>query len=60
MQLAGKSQDLIGIIPEITFFEFMDRMKTEEYRAEEELKEIRSRLPKDIIANDIKTGVATF
>lgn len=60
MQLAGKSQDLIGIIPEITFFEFMDRVKTEEYKAEEELKEIRSRLPKEIIDNDIKTGVATF
>lgn len=60
VQLAAKSQDLIGIIPEITFFEFMDRVKTEEYKAEEELKEIRSRLPKEIIDNDIKTGVATF
>lgn len=60
MQLAGKSQDLIGIIPEITFFEFMDKVKSEEYKAEEELIEIRSKLPQEIIDNDIKTGVATF
>ena len=57
---AQHSQELIGIIPEISFFEFMDKIKTKEYGSEEELKEIRSKLPKEVIDNDIKTGVATF
>lgn len=60
MQYAAKGQSLIGIIPEITFFDFMEKVKTEEYRGEEEFKEIRSKLPKDIIENDLKTGVSTF
>jgi hypothetical protein len=38
----------------------MDRVKTEEYKGEEELIDIRSKLPKEIIENDKKTGVATF
>lgn len=59
-QLAGKAQNLIGIIPEITFFEFMERIKTEEYNGEEEFKQIREKLPKEIIDNDLKSGVATF
>lgn len=58
--LAGKAQTLIGIIPEITFFDFMDKIKTEEYRGEDEWKEIREKLPIEIIDNDIKSGVATF
>ena len=60
MQRAQHGQDLLGIIPEISFFDFMKKIKTEKYRGEEELKEIRSKLPKEIIDNDIKTGVATF
>ena len=60
MQNAGKAQDLIGIIPEITFFECMDKIKKEKYGGEEELKKIRAKLPQKIIDNDIKTGVATF
>lgn len=59
-QLAGKSKDLIGIIPEITFFDFMNKIKTESYGGEEEWKELRSKLPKEIIENDIKSGVATY
>lgn len=59
-QRAEHGQDLFGIIPDITFFDFMDKIRSEEYGGEEELKEIRSKLPEDIIANDIKTGVATF
>ena len=59
-QLGFKAQDLVGIIPEITFFEFMDKIKSENYGGEEELKDIRSKLPKKIIQNDLKTGVATF
>lgn len=60
MQNAAKSQDLIGVIPEISFFEFMDKIKKSKYGGEEELKTIRAKLPKKIIQNDIKTGVATF
>lgn len=57
IQRAQKSQDIIGIIPQISFFEFMEKVKTEEYRGDEEFKEIRSRLPKKVIENDLKTGV---
>lgn len=60
MQLAGKSQDLIGIIPEITFFDFMKKVKEEEYGGEEEFKAIRAELPQNVIDNDIKSGVATY
>lgn len=54
------SNELLGIIPEISFFEFMERVKNEEYGGEEELKEIRSRLPEKVIELDKKTGVATW
>ena len=57
MQLAGKAQDLIGIIPEITFFDFMERVKTEEYGGDAEFEALRSELPQEIIDNDIKSGV---
>ena len=60
VQLSFKANDLVGIIPAISFFDFMERVKTTPYGGEEELKEIRSRLPKKVIANDLKTGVATF
>lgn len=60
MQRAQHGQDLLGIIPEISFFEFMDKVRSEDYGGEDELKEIRSRLPEQIIENDKKTGVSTF
>ena len=56
-QLAQKAQDLIGIIPEITFFDFMDAVRENEYGGDAEFKDIRSRLPEEIIQNDLKTGV---
>lgn len=59
-QRAGHAQNLIGIIPEISFVDFMELIKAHEYGGEDELREIRSKLPKEIIDNDIKTGVATF
>ena len=59
-QRAQHGQDLLGIIPEISFFDFMEKIKTDTYGGEDELKEIRSKYPKEIIDNDIKTGVATF
>lgn len=60
VQYAAKGMDLVGIIPDITFFEFMEEIKTEDYGGEEELKAIREKLPKEIIDNDLKTGVAVF
>lgn len=59
-QLAVKAKDLIGIIPDITFFDFMDKVKTDEYGGEEELKAIRKNLPGDILENDFKTGVSIW
>lgn len=60
MQRSQHGQDLLGIIPEISFFEFMEKVKSEEYGGEEELINIRAKLPEEIIENDKKTGVSTF
>lgn len=60
VQRGQKAQDLLGIIPEISFFDFLDKVRLDEYGGEVELKEIRSKLPKAIIDNDIKTGVIAF
>ena len=60
VQRTGKMQDLIDIIPEITFFDFMNKVRTEEYGGDEEFKKIRAALPQEIIENDIKTGVAMY
>ncbi len=57
MQYAGHSQDMIGIIPQITFFQFLDKVKTEEYRGKEEFDEIRSKLPDWVKELDEKSGV---
>lgn len=56
-QLSVKAQDLIGIIPEITFFDFLDLVKGSEFGGQDEFNEIRARLPEEIIQNDLKTGV---
>ncbi len=56
-QLAAHSQDMIGIIPEITFFEFMEKIKTEEYGGKEEFEAIRKELPDWVIELDLKSGV---
>ena len=54
------ANELLGIIPEISFFEFMEKVKTDEYGGEDELKEIRSKLPDYVIERDKKTGVSVF
>ena len=59
-QYAAKSKDLIGIIPEITFFDFIKQISLDGYGGEDELKILREKLPKEIIENDIKTGVSIF
>lgn len=53
---AVKSRDLVGIIPSISFFEWFDKVKKDDYTIEE-IKTIRSKLSKEVIDNDIKTGV---
>lgn len=56
-QLAAHSQDMIGIIPEITFFEFMEKIKTEEYGGRQEFDAIRAELPDWVKELDLKSGV---
>ena len=56
-QWAEKAKDFVGIIPEITLFDFMELVKTSEFGGQEEFDAIRSRLPQEIIDNDINTGV---
>jgi glycosyltransferase involved in cell wall biosynthesis len=60
MQYAGHSQQLIGIIPQISFNEFFDKVKNDKYDGENELKEIRSKFSKEILDNDKKCGVAIW
>ena len=59
-QYASRAKDLIGIIPEITFFEFMEDIERAPYGGEQELKNIRSEFPEEILENDKKTGVSIF
>lgn len=56
-QYAAQSQEMIGLIPEITFFEFMDKVRTDEYDGKEEFDEIRKELPDWVIELDKKSGV---
>ena len=51
------SQDMIGIIPQITFFDFMKQIKEEDFRGKEEWEEIRAELPDWVIELDKKSGV---
>jgi hypothetical protein len=56
-QYAGEGQELIGIIPEITFFDFMKRVREEEFGGKAEFEQIRSKLPDWVIDLDKKSGV---
>lgn len=53
---AAKASSLVGIIPQISFFDWFSKIKKDDYKIEE-IKSIRSKLSKEIIDNDIKTGV---
>lgn len=53
---AAKASSLVGIIPQISFFDWFSQIKSADYSIDE-IKEIRSKLDKEIIDNDIKTGV---
>lgn len=53
---AFKARDLIGIIPQVSFFDWFKMIKESDYSIEE-IKNIRSKLSKELLENDIKTGV---
>ena len=57
VQLAAKGMDMIGIIPEITFFDFVKKIKEEPYGGKEEFLEIRKELPQWVTDLDLKSGV---
>ena len=57
MGYAQEGQDLIGIIPSITFFDFMNKVKEEPFGSKEEFEQIRSKLPQWVIDLDKKSGV---
>jgi hypothetical protein len=48
---------MIGFIPEITFFDFMNKIKSEPYNGKEEFELIRKELPEWVTELDIKSGV---
>ena len=48
---------MIGIIPEITFFEFMEKIKTEEFGGKQEFEAIRAELPAWVTELDLRSGV---
>lgn len=56
-QYAAHSQDMIGFIPEITFFDFMNKIKSEPYNGKEEFELIRKELPEWVTELDMKSGV---
>lgn len=56
-QNAARSQEMIGIIPEITFFEFMEKVKSEKFGGKTEFETIRQELPDWVIKLDLKSGV---
>lgn len=56
-QLAAQSQEMIGIIPEITFFEFMEKIKNDKYGGKEEFDSIRNEMPSWVKELDLKSGV---
>jgi hypothetical protein len=56
-QYAAHSQDMIGFIPEITFFDFMNKVKTDNYSGKTEFEKIRSELPDWVHELDMKSGV---
>lgn len=56
-QNAARSQEMIGIIPEITFFEFMNKIRTENFGGKAEFEAIREELPAWVKELDLKSGV---
>lgn len=57
MQYAGKGAELIGIIPQITFFDFMNKVRNDEYKGKEQFDSIREKFPSWVKELDLKSGV---
>jgi len=56
-QYAHSGADMVNIIPKITFWDFMKKIKTDEYGGKDEFDAIRAKLPKWVIDLDMKSGV---
>ena len=56
-QYAALGQDMVGVIPKITFWNFMDKIKNEPYGGKDEFDKIRQQLPKWVRTYDMKSGV---
>lgn len=54
--LTQKSQEMIGIIPEITFHKWLTMVRDYDFDVNE-IIQIRQELPEEIIQNDLKCGV---
>lgn len=57
MQTAQHAGDMIGIIPAITFFDFMEKIKNEPFGGKAEFDKIREELPDWVKELDLKSGV---
>lgn len=56
-QYAAQAGEMVGFIPCMTFFEFMDKVKSEPYEGKKEWETIRSEMPDWVIKLDRKSGV---
>lgn len=57
IQYSQAASDMIGIIPSITFFDFMKMLSESEFGSEEEFQRIRDALPEWVTELDKKSGV---
>ena len=57
IQRANVGQDLVDIIPEITFFDFLGGIANEQFGGKEEFESIRSDYPEWVTELDMKSGV---
>ena len=57
IQTAHHAGDMIGIIPAITFFDFMKKLKEEPFGGKAEFDEIREEFPDWVKELDMKSGV---
>ena len=56
-QNAFRGQEMVGIIPDITFFDFMEKVRTDPYGGRTEFESIREELPDWVKELDMKSGV---
>ena len=56
-QYAHSGDDMVNVIPSITFWDFLDKMKADTYGGKQEFDEIRSKLPSWVVDLDKESGV---